>query len=83
MQIQSLGQKDPLEEEMANHSTILAWEIPWTEEPGGLQSVGYKESDTTELRGDWAAAAQQGQSRLHLESEELSGDPSVAFFVQE
>ena len=48
MQVQSLGQKDPLEEEMANHSTILAWEIPWTEEPGGLQSVGYKESDTTE-----------------------------------
>ena len=39
MQIQSLGQKDPLEEEMANHSTILAWEIPWTEEPGGLQSM--------------------------------------------
>ena len=35
-----LGQKDPLEEEMATHSSILAWEIPWTEEPGGLQSMG-------------------------------------------
>ena len=35
-----LGREDPLEEEMATHSGILAWEIPWTEEPGGLQSVG-------------------------------------------
>ena len=34
------GGEDPLEEEMANHSSILAWEIPWTEEPGGLQSIG-------------------------------------------
>ena len=40
MQVQSLGQEDPLEQEMATHSTILAWRIPWTEEPGGLQSVG-------------------------------------------
>ena len=37
---QALGQQDPLEEEMATHSSILAWRIPWTEEPGGLQSVG-------------------------------------------
>ena len=37
---QSLGQKDPLEEEMATHSTIPAWEIPWTEEPCRLQSMG-------------------------------------------
>ena len=37
---QFLGQEDPLEEGMATHSSILAWEIPWTEEPGGLQSVG-------------------------------------------
>ena len=35
-----LGQEDPLEKEMATHSSIPAWEIPWTEEPGGLQSVG-------------------------------------------
>ena len=34
------GQEDPLEKEMATHSSILAWEIPWTEEPGGLQSIG-------------------------------------------
>ena len=38
--IQSLGQEDPLEKEMATHSSILAWEIPGTEEPGGLQSMG-------------------------------------------
>ena len=39
-QVQSLGQEDPLEKGMATHSNILAWEIPWTEEPGGLQSIG-------------------------------------------
>ena len=39
-QVQSLDRDDPLEEEMATHSSILAWEIPWTEEPGGLQSMG-------------------------------------------
>ena len=37
--VQFLGQEDPLEKEMATHSSILAWEIPWTEEPGGLQST--------------------------------------------
>ena len=37
--VQSLGQKDPLEKEMATHSSMLAWRIPWTEEPGGLQSM--------------------------------------------
>ena len=37
--VPSLGQEHPLEEEMATHSSILAWEIPWTEEPGGLQSI--------------------------------------------
>ena len=38
--VQSLGQEDPLEEGMATHSSILVWEIPWTEESGGLQSMG-------------------------------------------
>ena len=48
-QIQSLGQEVPLEKEMATHSSILAWKIPWTEEPGRLYSPwGRKESDTTE-----------------------------------
>ena len=41
-----LGWEDPLEKEMATHSSILAWEIPWTEEPGGLQSMGSPESQT-------------------------------------
>ena len=45
--VQSLGQEDPLEEEMVTHSSIFAWEIPWTEEPGGLQFVGLQKSDTT------------------------------------
>ena len=38
--VQSLGQEDPLEKEMATHSSILAWKIPWREESGGLQSMG-------------------------------------------
>ena len=46
--VRSLGQEDPLEKEMATHSSILAWRIPWTEELGGLQSTGREESDTTE-----------------------------------
>ena len=43
--VQSLGQEDPLEKGVATHSSILAWEIPQMEEPGGLQSRGHKESD--------------------------------------
>ena len=46
--IGSLGQEDPLEKEMATHSTILACKIPWTEEPAGLQSMESQELDTTE-----------------------------------
>ena len=45
--VQFLGGEDPLEKEMATHSHILAWVIPWTEEPGGLQSMGSQESDAT------------------------------------
>ena len=43
-QVQSLGQEDPLEKEMSTHSSILAWEIPWTGEPGGLRSMGSQKS---------------------------------------
>ena len=46
--VRSLGREDPLEKEMATHSSILAWRIPWMEELGGLQSASHKESDTTE-----------------------------------
>ena len=48
MWLQSLGQEDPLEEGMANHSSILIWRIPWTEEPGELQSMG-----SQRVRNDW------------------------------
>ena len=54
MQVRSLGGEDLLEKEMATCSSILAWEIPWTEEPGGLQSVG-----SQRVRHDLAAAQQQ------------------------
>ena len=46
MQVQSLGQEDPLEKEMATHFSIFAWKIPWTEEPGSLQSMGSQKSQT-------------------------------------
>ena len=48
-QVRSQGQEDPLEKEMATHSSILTWEIPWTEEPGGLQSMG-----SQRVRNNWA-----------------------------
>ena len=48
MQVRSLGREDPLEEEVAIRSSILAWRIPWTEEPGGLQSTG-----SQRVRRDW------------------------------
>ena len=46
--VQSLGREDPLEKETATHSSILAWKIPWTEEPVGYSPWGFKESDTAE-----------------------------------
>ena len=48
IKIWSQGRENPLEEEMATHSGILAWKIPWTEEPGGQQSMGMQKSDMTE-----------------------------------
>ena len=44
--VQALGWEDPLEKKMATHSSILPWRIPWTEEPGGLQSMGLQKSQT-------------------------------------
>ena len=49
MLVLSLGREDPLEEEMATHSSILAWRIPWTEEPGGLQSMGSQRTRLKQL----------------------------------
>ena len=54
--VRSLGQEDPLEKEMATHSSILAWRIPWTEEPGRLQSMG-----SQRVRHDWVTS-------LHLQN---------------
>ena len=51
MQVQSLGQKDPLEWEMATYSSILVLRIPWTEEPGGLQSIGLQSQTQLKLLG--------------------------------
>ena len=47
-QVRFLGREDPLEKEMATHSIVLAWRLPWTKEPGGLQSMVLQESDATE-----------------------------------
>ena len=58
--VQSLGWDDLLEKEMATHSSILAWEIPWTEEPGGLQSTG-----SQRVRHDLATEQQQPCSAVH------------------
>ena len=52
MRVRPLGQENPLEKEMATHSSSLTWEIPWTEEPGGLQSMGSQESDRAERLND-------------------------------
>ena len=46
-QVRSLGQEDPLQKAMVTHSSTLAWKIPWTEEPGRLQSMGSQRTDTT------------------------------------
>ena len=59
--VRSLGWEDPLEEEMATHSSILSWKIPWTEESGGLQSMG------SQRVGHDLAAKQQQQMAISLE----------------
>ena len=73
--VQSLSQADPLEEEMATHSSILAWKIPWTEEPGGLQSMGVTESDMTEVTNTdrWWAMLITGEI-MHVYGGEYMGN---------
>ena len=52
--VPSLGQEDPLEKEMATHSSILAWRIPWPEQPGGLQSMESQRAEMGILSGMWS-----------------------------
>ena len=57
----SLGWEDPLEKEMATHASILAWEIPWTEELGGLQSMGLQ-------RGGYDLVTEHARTRVYIEN---------------
>ena len=65
MCVQSLGWEDPLEEDRATHSSILDWRLPWSEKPGGLQSMESREPDTTEVT-QHARTAQAFRSALNL-----------------
>ena len=94
MRVRSLGQEDPLKQEMATHSSILAWRTPWTEEPGGLQSIGLQR-----VRHDWTLTHTtsfiiqywiQTDKKLHFKStvygtpwtmEYVSWDPTAVTFV--
>ena len=74
-QVLNLGWEDPLEKEMATHSSILACKIPWTEEPGGLQSMALQESDVTEQLNHQRV---QGEIlRLERQTENQLGKPCV------
>ena len=65
---QSLGREDPLEEEMATLSSILAWEIPWTEEPAGLQSMG-----SQRVRHNWKIEHTRTYTNAKSQREEIKG----------
>ena len=67
MQIVSLGREDPLEKEMATHCSILAWEIPWTEEPGRPEFTESKESDMTD---QLSMNTRDGQRTFHRQQPE-------------
>ena len=75
MQVQSLGREDPLEKEMITHSSILAWEIPWTEGPGRLQSIGLQKSQTR--LSDWAKWRCRNREQTSVRSVGRSGTERV------
>ena len=75
--VDSLGREDPLEVGMTSHSSILAWRIPWTEEPGRLQFMGSKESDTTEAT-EHAPCTHKTQESGGARSDDSTGLPSPA-----
>ena len=64
MWVQSLSREDPPGKGMATHSSILAWRIPWTEEPGRLQSTGLQESDTTKQLSTHTKEGAEGKGRV-------------------
>ena len=68
MRVRSLHGEDPLEKEMATHSSILAWEIPWTEEPGGLQSMGWHRVEMTEVTEQQHDKGQSRKQAANLSS---------------
>ena len=73
--VQSLGQEDPLEKEMATHSSILAWRIPWVEEPGGLQSTGLQRVGhdlVTEQQQHVILADQQNTCPVNLQNKYMA-----------
>ena len=72
VQVQSLRLEDPLEEEVAPHSSILAWKIPWAEEPGGLQSIG-----SQRVGQDWAT-----NTFKHINPDLLERDFSKLYFLK-
>ena len=76
IQIQSLGQKDPLEKEMATHSSTLAWKIPRTEEPGGLQTMG-----SQRVGHDWVTSLSLFSLSLLLKDTEIQSKSSDVFLV--
>ena len=77
--VRSLGWEDPLEKEMAAHSSILVWEIPWTEEPGALQSMGSKELAMTEWLSTHACnLLRYYQSLTDLGKENIQLQPTLA-----
>ena len=80
MWVQPLVQEEPLEKEMATHSSILAWKILWTEEPGGTHSRGYKESDMTEHTQTHTCVKQMASGNL-LYSKRNSAQCSAPCFV--
>ena len=81
--VRSLGREDPLEKELATHSSVLAWRIPWTEEPGG--PWGGRESDTTERLPDetamWGGGERASRHALSCVLREVTFDPSPSFLL--
>ena len=73
--VRSLGQEDPLEKEMATHSSILAWRIPWMEEPGALQSTG-----SQRVRHDWATSLTHSLTRNKVTVSRIHGSPLQNLF---